>query len=471
MKNSKAVYTNGSIGGTMLKTALAMLPGTIALSGYNIADTYFVAKLGTLPLAAMGFTFPVIMLIGCVFMGLAMGAMTPLAHALGRKNHKKGAKLCSAGLLLICIVSILSGIIGYFTIDPVFRQFGAGPDVMILIHEFMEIWYLGSITAALSMAANDVLVASGSPKSASAMTVAGMLLNIILDPIFIFGWGFIPAMGIKGAALATVISQMLSALLIMSLLHYKFRLLTLAIFDWRLLRNSWGVIIRIAVPSIIGILLMPIGNAIMTRIIAEFGAEAVAACAAAGRMEIIAFVVPMALGKTLVPMVAQNYGARLYERINECRRFSMRFAGIFCFIMTLLFVAFSKWLPAFFSNDPNVCSIMTQYLIVISWGFGMMEIHRYSGFFYTGCNKPSGAAWLNIYRIAGLLIPFSLTAMYFHSMTGLFVARLASDLIAGATGMLLVRRMTKKFLEGKDKTDEKVKFDPELVSTQSTEIP
>lgn len=449
MSNTQASYTRGSIGGTMLKTAASMIPATLAISGYNIVNTYFVAKLGTLPLAAMGFTFPMVMLIGCVYRGLGVGAMTPLAHALGRKNLVKAAKLTSAGLLLIILLSAVIGATGYFSIDWTFRQFGAGKEVMPMIHDYMAIWYLGSVTGAVSMTCNDLMIATGSTKTASSMMLGGMLLNAVLDPLCIFGLLGFPAMGIKGAAAATIFSQALVSIVLFLLLHYRHHLLNLKIFQWRLLKNSWMVVIRVAIPSIIGILLMPIGNGVITRIVAEFGDEAVAACAAAGRMEVLAFVVPMALGISLMPMVAQNFGARQYERINECRRFSMRFAGFFGLFMAVLYLMGAKYLPPLFSSDQRVISIMTQYLLIISWGFGMMEIHRYCGFFYTGCNRPAMAAWLNTLRVAGLLIPFSLLALYFHSLTGLFVARLLADVIAGVIGLWLVSKMTRKLLYDK----------------------
>ncbi len=462
MNNPGASYTTGSIGGTMLKTGAAMIPATLAISGYNIANTFFVAKLGTIPLAAMGFTFPMVMLIGCIYRGLGIGAMTPLAHALVRRNLVKAAKLTSAGLLLIISLSAVIGIIGYFSIDWTFRHFGAGGEVMPMVHDYMAIWYLGSVTGAVAMTCNDFMIATGSTRTASSMMLGGMLLNATLDPICIFGLLGFPAMGIKGAAAATIFSQAVVSIVLFLLLHYRHHLLNWKIFKWRLLKNSWMVVLRVAFPSIIGILMMPIGNGIITRIVAEFGDDAVAACAAAGRMEILAFIVPMALGVSLMPMVAQNFGARQYGRIDECRRFSMRFAGLFGLFMAIVYLVGSQYLPPLFSSDPRVISIMTQYLLIISWGFGMMEIHRYCGFFYTGCNRPAVAAWLNTLRIVVLLIPLSLLALHFRSMTGLFVARLTADVLAGAFGLWLVSRMTRKLLHEKSGGRLKPCLEPEL---------
>ena len=165
---SKAAYTTGSIGKTMLKTAFSMLAGTLAMSGYNIADTYFVGQLGRIPLAAMGFTFPVIMLIGCVFRGLGVGVMTTAAQALGSGNNSKAAKLITSGLLLIFAVSVLFAVAGINCIESTFSVFGANEEVMPDIRAYMTVWYLGCCTASLGMAGNDLLIAAGDSKSPAA---------------------------------------------------------------------------------------------------------------------------------------------------------------------------------------------------------------------------------------------------------------------------------------------------------------
>ena len=443
MKKENASFTTAPIGRTMIATAVSMLPGTLAISGYNIADTYFVGQLhNTDALAAMGYTFPVIMIIGCVFRGLATGIMATAAQALGGSKHGKAAKLITSGLLLTLILSLICGLLGAYFIEETFRLFGAQDNVMPYIRSYMTIWYWGVCTAALTMSCNDVLMAAGATKIASGMMVSGMLLNVIMDPIFIFGFAGIPAMGIAGAAWATVLSQAFAAVVMLLILHFRYAFLVFAALQWRFLKNTWMMITRFAVPSMLGMLLMPIGNGVVTWVLSQFGDEAVAASAAAGRLEVLAFFFPMALGTALMPMVGQNYGARLYSRINQCRRFAMRFAFYYLLGMALLFVALAPKMVGFFSTDPKVLPIMIAYLRIIPFGFGMIEIHRYSTFFFTGCGRPGIAAWLNALRIAGLMIPFTLLALLLHSLNGVFLARLGADLIAGSIGLYCARRMT-----------------------------
>lgn len=444
---SHAVYTRGPIGRTMLRTGFAMLAGTLAMSGYNIVDTYFVGQLGRTPLAAMGFTFPVIMLAGCLFHGLAAGVMTPSAQALGRGRKPKASTLVSSGVLLIVLVSALLAVLGMAGGGVIFRGLGASGETLVQVHGYMDIWFLGCVTASLSMAGNNLLIAAGDSRGASAMMVLGLTVNSLLDPVMIFGWLGCPAMGIRGAALATVISQLIAALAVLVMLSRKHRLLRFGWIPWRQLKEAWGVIVRFAIPAVIGMLMMPVGSTVITWITARFGDTAVAAAAAAGRLEMVAFVFPMALGISLLPMIGQNYGARLYSRIRDCRRFAMRFALGFLLVMAVIYYCFAELLVRQFSPDPEVQKVMALAMRIIPWGFGMIEVHRFAGFFYTGCGRPAVSAWLNALRILGLMVPFSLLALWAESLPGLFFARLAADVAAGTVGLILARRMVARLPE------------------------
>ncbi|MDD5728098.1 MAG: MATE family efflux transporter, partial [Victivallales bacterium] len=304
-------------------------------------------------------------------------------------------------------------------------------------------------TAALSMTGNGILIAAGNSKTASLAMIFGMVINIILDPLFIFGWGPFPGRGIQGAAIATVISQFLSAFFILTLLYRKYRLLSFERVSRQVVKRAWKRIIVFGIPATLGMLMVPLGSGVLTRITAEFGDAAVAASAAAARIEMAAFVVPMSLGMSLIPFIGQNYGARRYDRIQEGRSFAMRFALFFLVGAAVIIAIFCRPIVAFFAVDPAVRHIMTVYLLIVPWGLWGVEIHRFAGFAYTGCGRPAVAAWLNALRIVGFLIPFSLTALYFKSLPGLFTARLAADVFAALIAFFMAAAMTRKLAAGR----------------------
>lgn len=415
------------------------------MSGYNVVDTYFVGQLPSeIPLAAMGFTFPVVMIISCFFSGIGVGIMSKNAQAVGANRPHRAVKLVSGGILLAMIFALAVSLIGMYCGKYIFSFSGASGECLEQVEKYMDVWFWGCVTAVLSQVGNSILLSLGDTKTASIIMVCGMLLNVALDPIFIFGhWG-VPHMGIAGAAIATVICQGLSAFLIMLVIARRHHLLRFEKIPVKMLLNSWSQIISVAIPATLGSLMIPAGSFIATKITAYWGNAAVAAVAAAGRLEVIAFAFPMALGWSLTSMIAQNYGARLHDRIRMCHRFSTKFAFIYLFFMAAVFYIFSDFISSFFSTSREVQEIMSLSMKIIPWGFGLLEIQRYSNFFYIGCGKPGVAAWLNAWRIFGLLIPLSLLALWGHYLTGLFIARLCADIISGSTGFLLVRRMVRR---------------------------
>jgi len=207
----------------------------------------------------------------------------------------------------------------------------------------------------------------------------------------------------------------------------------------------WKVIVRFGVPVALGMILLPLGMAVVTRAVSSFGDTAVAAAAAASRLELLAFMVPMAFGMTMTAVVGQNFGARLYSRILQCRRFAMRFALGYLLFAGAMFFVFAERLAALFSIDPEVRRIMVLYLCIIPWGFAFLEIHRFSTFVFTGSGKPGAAAWLNTLRMLGLLVPLTLLAWFLGSLSGVFFARLTADILAGIIGWALASRLTRRF--------------------------
>ncbi len=428
----------------MIRTAFSMLAGTIALSGYNIADTYFVAQMGVEPLAAMGFTFPIIMIMDSIFFGISAGVMTTVAQALGAGKKKKASLLIISGLILTAVTALLTGLIGWLTIDVLFSHLGAQGETLVLVRQYMTVMYLFSVVMALVCVTNDLLIACGSARSASFLMCISLIINIILDPLFIFEWGFFPGWGITGAAWASIISQLLATLASLWILGVRHKLLSVPIKQWRLIRNAWKKIVHLSLPVIIGMELIPLGTAAVVKATSTFGDPAVAASAAAGRLEMAAFFFPMALGVVLMPMVAQNFGAKLYQRIRQCRRFAMRFALVYLLSISILFSLFAPWLSSFFSDDAQVLRIMTLYLRIVSWGFCAIEIHRYGTFFFVGCNHAKSAAMFTIFRVIFCLIPFTLIAMYVGWLPGIFIARLSADVLSGIVAWAAAKYMTDK---------------------------
>ncbi len=434
---------------TLFGMAFPMLAGTLAMTTYHLADTWFVSRLGTLPLAAMGYTFPVIMLLTFVAGGIGSGVTTLVSHAIGRRDHADAAKVVSHGIAFALLVSAGMTVAGYFSIDFIFSQLGADADARPLVGAYMRTWYIGAVTMSLPMMGNGVLISAGDSQAASRFMILGTGLNLILDPIMIFGWLGCPAMGIRGAALATVIAQAASTIWLLHLLIRKHRLLVFR--KWRLPEYLATIrrILAFGIPNILSMVLMPISGAVITRLLGRFGNEAVAGASAAGRVEMFAFVVPMALGISLTPFVSQNFGARRLDRIHRAMTASMTFALAYGAGVAVLFFLGAPWIAAVFTNDPRVAAVLNDYLRRVSFGYGMMEAHRYCTFFLTGLHKPGFAAALNALRVLVFLIPLSILGARYFGVNGVFMGRLATDLTVGGIGMIWISRVLGRMKGGR----------------------
>lgn len=445
--DKRAKYTRGSIAGTMFKTALTMLPATLAMSGYNMADTFFVGRLGgEAPLAAMGFTFPVIMLVNSVFFGLGTGIMATLAHALGRQDSRQSSHLASSGVYLIALSSFVLAIVGKLFAHHLYAAMGASGETLHQTCLYMDIWFFGCITAALAMIGNKMLITVGIPHWASIMQVVGMLINVVLDPLMIFGIGPFPKMGIQGAALATVLSQAVCAIF-NCLLLWKHGFLSFERFPLAEMFACWRAIIRYAIPSMLGMFLFPIGQFITTKITAEFGDAAVAGVSAGGKLDAVAFVFPMSLGITLMPMMAQNYGARLYSRVREALRISVKFSFIYLSIVGLLYILFAPLVVGFFTPEPAIQEKMTLYLRIAPLGFGCVEAMRFACFAITACGHPKLDSLIKFIRVLVFQIPLAFLGLWTMSLAVLLFSKVLAEALSFAVAMFFALRVVKSLPE------------------------
>ena len=194
--------------------------------------------------------------------------------------------------------------------------------------------------------------------------------------------------------------------------------------------------LHIGIPSGITNLLVPISNMVITRIVAGFGHAAVAACGVAGRVEMFAFLIPMALGISQVPFIGQNWGAGRLDRVNLCRKYSNRFALYWGLCCAIVLMVTSGRIAALFSHDPKVIDVLTRYLWVVPLGYGMREIHRYVGFSFIGIGHPMSSAGINAVRILGLLLPATYFGARLFNLNGVFFGTLTADVLGAMIALM-----------------------------------
>lgn len=443
MKNKES-YIEGNVTRILIKNSIPMVFGVGAAIGFNFIDTLFIAKLGTLELAAITFTFPIVFIIIGVSMGVGVGASAVISKAYGEKDFEKVKRLTTHGILLSFLIALLFVSIGLFFFEEVFLLMGAEENILPFIKDYMIVWYLGIAFITIPMVGNSALRAIGNTKIPSMIMVIAVLINLVLDPIFIFGFLFVPSFGIQGAAIATLFGRVVSLIVALYFLIKKYEMIDLKLCINNKLIESIKEIMYIGLPSSITNVLIPMGMAIVIGMIAEYGEEAVAAMGASSRIEMITMTVFMALGSVLGPFIGQNWGANLIDRIKESLIKSYIFAFIWGILMYSMFYLFKEEIAIFVKEDLKVVEYMVIYLSItpISIAFrGALMIISTS---LNVLKKPIIASMLTICQMFIIFIPLAYYFSSIYGFEGILYSSVISSILVSVAGYFILNKQIKK---------------------------
>ncbi len=449
---SKQDLLSGNINKHMLRLALPNIGGMLAIILFNITDTFFVSKLGVDSLAAMGFTFPVVMVIGAIASGISMGAGSILARAFGKKDHHLMNRIATDGILLsILAVAIISSV-GLTTITPLFKALGADTDIITLIKQYMFVWYSGVVFFVMPPVSDSCMRAIGDMKRPFVVMMVCAFTNLILDPIFIFDhFNFLGlnikglGMGIRGAALATLISRSCGAILSLSFLKFKYKLIDFKYDSFKELFNSWKNILSIGIPGALVRLLPQLVRGFITKMAATVGGTAaVAAIAAGSRIESFSAIISMAVGVSLIPIMGQNYGAGNLERVEESRKLILKIAIVFGIVLSVLAILFWKPLGSIFSTDIVVIEYIGIYLIVMMIGSVGLNLYNWLSEGLVAIGKPRISLYLNTFGTILILIPGLIIGAKLGNFKGMLIGLTIGQIIIGIISEVVGKRQFSK---------------------------
>lgn len=428
----RARLTTGPVRRHLVAMSVPMAWGILAVISFNVADTYFVGQLGTRPLAALSFTFPVVMTVMSLALGLGIGVASVLSRALGSSDHEEVCRLTTDSLVLSTLIVLAFVVLGLATIGPLFTALGADAETRVLISDYMTIWYLGMPLLVVPMVGNNAIRACGDARLPSAIMIFAALLNIGLDPLFIFGLGPVPAMGIQGAAVASLAARAVTLLLALAVLHYRMRLIA---WTWPRPSHLWDSarrILHVALPAAATNMVNPIAVAVITALVARFGAPAVAGFGVATRIEAFALIPLLALTAGLGPVVGQNWGAGHVDRVDR----ALRAAAVFCLgyglMVAAALVLAGPRLAGLFDDHPDTIAATTLYLWLVPVSFTGYGVLICVNAVLNAAGRPLAATALMSLRTFGLYVPLAAVAAWWGSLAGVFGAAALSGFVAGA---------------------------------------
>lgn len=433
----------GPIAATLLRKTLPVIGGMIAMMSFNLVDTWFISRLGTEPLAAVSFTFPVVFTVISLAIGLGIGTSAVVARRLGRGEFEAVRRRTTDAALLALAVGLLMTLLGLATLEPLFRLLGADDALMPHIRDYMGIWYLGAAAVIVPRVLNSVLRAHGNTVTQGLMMALAAGANVLLDWLLIFGVGPFPAMGVSGAALATVLSWGLMAVALGFQKELR-GLIDLAGLTPAGLLESWRELGRIAGPAALTSVFTPVAMGLLTRIIAGYGHDAVAGFGVGTRIEAVAQIAVLGLSMTLSPLVSQNAGAGQLDRVRRAIFGCFAFVLAWQLLVWLLLQGLAPGIVAGYAEREAVGEVLRTFLWLVPLGLGAQGVVILAVSSCNALHRPARAMRLSVTRLFLLLVPLAWLGGRLAGTTGVFAGMLAANGLMAIVAWWQVRRLLRE---------------------------
>jgi len=438
-KNTRMITTEKE-GRVIIRLTGPMLLGILGMIIFNLMDTFYVGRLGTIELAALSFTFPVVLVISSIAHGLGVGMTATVSRAAGEENREKQIGLITWGLILSFLVVVIFVIIGLLTINPLFSLLGADVKTLPVIREYMSIWYWGVIFVVIPMTGNAAIRGMGDTRTPALVMMIAAALNTILDPLLIFGLGPFPHMGVKGAAIATVCSRALTFLVACYILIYREKVISFKDRSISQIMKYLKELLHIGIPNALTKMIIPLAMGTITGLIAVHGREAVAGFGVATRLEMFAIMPIHALISVLPVFIGQNLGAGKEERVLRGIRVSGKFTLIYGAGAYALLILTAHPVGFLFNNNPLVVEVIVSYLRIVPLAYGIQGIMLIGVTSLNVLKKPIHAAILTIIQMFGLYVPMAVIGSRVLGTSGIFGSLAISYLIMGPVSYMITRR-------------------------------
>ncbi len=380
------------------KLAVPASVGTLFQTLYTIVDTFYAGKISPEALSALSKSFPIYFLIIATSIGVTVAGTSLIGSSIGEKNEKNVLIYFGNVIIYSIIISVVVSILGFAFGEKIFLLMNSSQEVTILGLEYINVIFLGTILFILVVALNSFLHAEGDTKTYRNVLIFSFFLNIILNPIFIFGFLFIPPLGITGIGIATLIAQFVSLLVILIkiLNNQRIKQITLDHFiaKFFFLKNIFFQ----SMPITIAILGYSIAATVVFTYVGLFGEYAVAGYGSATRIEQVVLLPILGINTAIISIIAQNIGAKYYDRVEQSYFTSIKY-GLFIMLIAGVFIFISADIvPKFFSSNPEVIMHGSMYLKISAFILPAYPIFFLSNGFFMALKKSEKAMVNNIAR-------------------------------------------------------------------------
>ncbi len=442
--------TEGSIFKALVKLSIPLILTNILQTAYNLTDTFWVGRLGSISVAAVSLAFPIVFIIVSLGSGMAIAGSILVAKRQGAKDTAAVAHISTQTFFSVLTISVILAVAGYILTPYLVRIMHVTPEVYREAVAYLKITFTGLPPLFIYLTFQSLMRSIGKVKLPFYIVLSTVLLNLALDPLFIFGWnGIIPASGVKGAAIATVGTQILSALTGLIVLFRGEQGLKIRLSDYRPDFKLIKELFKLGMPVSIEQVSRALGIFMMVLLVTHFDTMVLASYGIGSR--ILSFIIIPAFGLAMATstLVGQNIGARAYDRVKKTLQLSLKIAfGVLIFIGFLLFV-FAKEVAAFFiPTDPVAIHESAVFIKTLSVSFGFLGVLIVLMGAFRGAGKTKISMILALLSVWLLRFPLAYYLGYHTSLKqfGIWISYPVTNILTALAGLVLLIKY--KWFEG-----------------------
>lgn len=426
------------IGELLVKYAVPAVVAMTASSLYNMVDRIFIGhipEVGTLSLSGLAVTFPIMNLSAAFGAMVGVGSSTLISIKLGQKDYQTAERVLGNLVSLNIIIGIIVGALGLIFIDPLLLFFGASENTIQYAHVYMEIILYGNVVTHLYFGLNSALRSTGHPHVAMSATIATVVINAILDPLFIFTFG----LGIQGAAYATVLSQFAALIYITVVLSNKKDLIHLHAGIYGLRKRIVKNILAIGMSPFAMQLCACLVVILINKGLAKHGGDlAIAAYGIVNSATFLAVMVVLGICQGMQPIAGFNFGAQQPDRVDEVLRKAIILATIIMIVDFIICVFFPQYIVILFTSDPELSELASRGMRIVCLLSPIVGFQIVTGNFFQSIGMAKRSIFMSVSRQLVFLVPFLLIFPELWGTDGVWISITAADGVASLTAGFLL---------------------------------
>lgn len=442
-QKAPTVLGTESIGKLLMQYAVPAIIAMTASSLYNMVDSIFIGHgVGTMAISGLALTFPLMNLAAAFGSLVGVGASTLISVKLGQKDYDTAQRVLGNVFVLNILLGVIFSVVVLAFLDPILYFFGGSEQTVGYARDYMQIILLGNAVTHLYLGLNAVLRSSGHPQKAMYATIATVVINTILDPVFIYGFGW----GIRGAAIATVVAQMISLMWQFKIFSNKDELLHFHRGIFRLKRKIVFDSLAIGMSPFLMNLAACFIVILINQGLKKYGGDlAIGAFGIVNRLVFIVLMIVMGLNQGMQPIAGYNFGAKRYDRVNRVLKLTIIFATAVTSFGFLVGMLAPHLVVGIFTSDEELIDISARGLRIVVMFFPIIGFQMVTANFFQSIGMASKAIFLSLTRQMVVLLPCLIILPRFFGAAGVWYSMPVSDLIACLIAVVMLVRQFRKF--------------------------